>query len=1399
MKTPVLLFLAWGALATGILAASDRDLETGFRQPPASARPWVYWFPLDGNITSNGITLDLEAMRRVGIGGVLYMETDQGAPPGPAKFAGPLWRDLFKHLCAEADRLGLEVNMNNDAGWCGSGGPWITPELSMQRVVWAETNVTGPRRFDAVLPQAKPVRDFYRDIAVFAFPTPASNHVIPHLRGKSAHTTEEIPLRAAFPKLTAEAVVPRDRWVNVTSKLGRDGRLSWDVPAGSWTLLRLGHTTTGKDNHPAPVDGRGLECDKLSKQAAEAHFAGLMGKIIADNQGRVGETRTLVSTHIDSWEVGSQNWTPKFREEFRRLRGYDVLPYLPVMSGRVVDSLEVSERFLWDVRMTVNELLLANYAGHFRTMAHRHGMRLSIEAYGSPTDNLAYAGRCDEPMGEFWSWSRFGAASSCTEMASAAHVYGKPILGAEAFTATDAERWLGHPGNIKDLGDWAFCEGINRFVFHRYALQPWPDARPGMSMGPWGLHYERGQTWWEPSRAWHAYLARCQFMLQQGLFVADLCFLAPENSPREFKSPVKSGHHRPGYNFDGCPPEVVLTRMKVKNGRLVLPDGMSYRMLVLPRVPTMTPRLLGKIRDLVRDGATIVGAPPVKSPSLSGFPKCDDEVRKLATELWGAMAVPGSAGAASEPPERGTTQTERRVGKGRVIWGGEFRPYDVASADQADPLRGAKWIWRKEGHPARSAPPGKRFFRKTVNAEGAIQSARLTMTADNAFECWVNGRRVGSGDTFQRSYTMNVTSSLKPGANRIAVAAVNATDSPNPAGLIGRLTIKYRDGRTQGIPTDATWEAASTVKGPWTTDAAATAGWAAALELGPLGMEPWGDVEQSLPSSDPTPDINILCRMLAQMGVPPDFAAQGRSGPSTALRHIHKRVGDADVYFLANKNLQPETALCSFRVQGRRPELWWPETGRTVRVAIYQEAEGCTRLPIELQSQESVFVVFRHAGQPERDRIVSVSRDGETVMDLAWQARQDPASDNNAGVTNSFTMAVWAKPEADTELPPETNSGVVGFGPGRNDALFPPPGHEVYADESHAGAGLAIGRNGVAVFEHSADYFAPVLVFAGPITNWTHVAVVYRGGEPSLFLDGKLVRKGLKSQFIVHPGAGVRHGRSVAPFKGQLGAFEPLDRALDATDLARLIPAMPRPASRLHTGALELTDTADGAIEARVSEPGTYVLSSAGGQTRHFTVKSLPAPQEIAGPWEVRFDPKWGGPAQPVIFATLDDWSRRPEDGIRYYSGAAVYRTTFSLRVPPSTLHRLFLDLGQVAVMAEVNLNGKDLGILWKAPYRVDVTDALKSGDNSLEVKVVNLWINRQIGDEQLPEDSERNPNGTLKAWPQWLQEGKPSPTGRYTFTSWRLWKKNDRLAESGLLGPVRLHTAERVVLKEPG
>jgi hypothetical protein len=624
---PVLLVLC---LVAACAPQKEDALAAGFADPPDSARPWVYWFWLNSNITRAGITADLEAMKRVGIGGVLIMEVDQGAPVGPAAFMGAEWRELFKFAVAEAARLGLEINMNDDAGWNGSGGPWITPEQSMQKIVWTETGLTGPARFEAELRRPEAVRDYYRDIVVLAFPTPGDTRIA-EIKGKALYERREIP-PAGETKLPAGMTIARDRMVDLSVQMAADGRLAWDVPAGKWTVLRLGHTSTGVENAPAPASGRGLECDKLSKEGIEAQFAGMMAKLVAD-VGPEAVKNTLVATHIDSWENGAQNWTARMREEFLTRRGYDPFTYLPTVTGMVVDSLEISERFLWDLRQTASELVIENYAGHMAGLARRSGLRFSCEAYGGPCDDLAYGGRADEPMGEFWIGG--GAWETLKLMASAAHVYGKPILGAEAFTAGDRERWLHHPASIKALGDRAFCEGVNRFVFHRYAMQPWLDYRPGMTMGPWGLHYERTNTWWELAGPWHEYLARCQYMLRQGTFRADILYIRPEGSPQEYK-----WHERNGYDYDDGTAEVVLTRMSVKDGRLVLPGGMSYRALVLPDTTRMTPELLRKVKELAEAGATIFGPTrPTKAPGLTDYPKCDEDVARLAEEIWAGGKV----------------------------------------------------------------------------------------------------------------------------------------------------------------------------------------------------------------------------------------------------------------------------------------------------------------------------------------------------------------------------------------------------------------------------------------------------------------------------------------------------------------------------------------------------------------------------------------------------------------------------------------------------------------------------------------------------------------------------------------------------------------------------------------
>jgi len=748
----------------------------------------------------------------------------------------------------------------------------------------------------------------------------------------------------------------------------------------------------------------------------------------------------LTMAHIDSWEVGSQNWTPGFHEDFLKRRGYDPIRYLPILTGRPVESRETTERFLWDLRRTVADLLLENYAGHMREICNQHGLSLSIEAYGDgPYQDVAYAGRVDVPMCEFWTgapaWSD-QLESYCKEMASAGHIYGKPIIAAESFTSGAVSgKWQNHPFSLKPLGDQIYTLGTNRFVFHRYSMQPWLDRKPGMTFGPFGLHYERTNTWWEQSRAWHTYLARCQALLQRGQFVADVACLGSEGSPQIFpKRDSAEPTIPPGYDFDDVPAEVILDQATtVRDGRVVLASGMSYQVLVLPPGRTMTPALVAKIKDMVAAGATVVGPPPIQSPSLADYPHCDTEAQRIAAEVWGDCD--------------GESITENHFGKGKVMWG-------------------------------------------------------------------------------------------KP-----------------------------------------------------------------------------------------------LLEVLAGLDSPPDFACKNVA-VGEQIRYIHRADHGEDLYFVASAFPEAKRFQCTFRVKGKKPELWWPATGQIEPIAVYEEAGKSTVVPLALDPYGSVFVVFRQASQPER--VVSVRRD-------------------------------------DVEI-----SGV-------------------------------------------------------------------------------------------------------AP--------------------------KPIPAIQLQHKPVVVTLSGNAGYHIEVSHPGKYELKTASGRKLSVEVPSLPDPLEIKGPWELEFPKGWKAPER-VTLERLISWTDHPHPGVKYFSGTGTYHRRFELPAGFAAPDRAwYLDLGRVAVIAEAKLNEHDLGILWKPPFRVDITEALQTGPNELTVNVVNLWPNRLIGDDMLPPDCDWIPNDqpgnpvppthgwVLARWPQWLLEDKPSPTGHVTFAAWKLWFKDDPLMESGLLGPVQIvPTARRMV-----
>jgi hypothetical protein len=313
------------------------------------------------------------------------------------------------------------------------------------------------------------------------------------------------------------------------------------------------------------------------------------------------------------------------------------------------------------------------------------------------------------------------------------------------------------------------------------------------------------------------------------------------------------------------------------------------------------------------------------------------------------------------------------------------------------------------------------------------------------------------------------------------------------------------------------------------------------------------------------------------------------------------------------------------------------------------------------------------------------------------------------------------------------------------------------------------------------------------------VTVVYRDNQPSLYLNGKFAHTGLRSTFTAHCGVGVKHIRGIAPFRGGEGEFSKFDRALSDSEIAALARTMPLPKTPVETVPIELFRTQRREIYGQAWLPGAYRCETADGKTVSFNVGDLPEPTDLSTSWNVRFPPNWGAPEQ-IKLDHLISWSEHPDSGVKYFSGTAIYAKTF--RHPANLFGndlRLYLDLGKVAVIAQVKLNNQDLGTLWKPPFRTEITKFLRPAENRLEIKVVNLWPNRMIGDEQLPEDSDRNANGTLKAWPDWLEAGQPSPAGRYSFTTWRLWTKDSQLQQSGLIGPVRIIAAREILAESNG
>lgn len=449
----------------------------------------------------------------------------------------------------------------------------------------------------------------------------------------------------------ASLLVHAGRVTDISGYLQGD-TLLWEVPPGEWEIVRTGMLPTYVTNFPAlEGDGLGLEVDKMSKTHLQAHFDAFIGEIYRRIPAEDRKTWKVVVA--DSYEVGGQNFTDDFLASFERAYGYSAVPFLPVFDGTVVESQDASDRFLWDMRKLVAEQLSYNHVGELTRLSHQHGLTTWLENYGHwgfMGEFLQYGGQADEVAGEFWSEGDLGnvenrAASSC------AHIYGKRKVSSESFTC-GGKAYSRYPRVMKQRGDLFFSEGINNSLLHVYISQKPEYKRPGLNTW-YGNEFNRNNTWYSHLDLFTDYLKRCNFMLQQGLNVADVCYFIGEDTPK------MTGITQPvlpkGYQFDYINAEVILRDMTVKDGMLTLPHGTSYRMLVLPELKTMRPGLLAKIKQLVADGGVILGPRPERSPSYEDYPHADEHVRDMAGQLWGDVD--------------GVQTRSARFGKGLVLNG----------------------------------------------------------------------------------------------------------------------------------------------------------------------------------------------------------------------------------------------------------------------------------------------------------------------------------------------------------------------------------------------------------------------------------------------------------------------------------------------------------------------------------------------------------------------------------------------------------------------------------------------------------------------------------------------------------------------------------------------------------
>ena len=688
-----------GMSASGGEAATDRATDRlsaeAFAEPPLHARPGSFWDWLNGSITQEQISRDLTAMKEAGMRGgeiwdvAAYADPDGRVPAGPP-FLGPESTRLMVHAIHEADRLGLEIGIVASSGW-NAGGSWIPPEHAGKGLYHSATAVTGPKQVQLELPLPDIPKECPRDAG-----------------GRPVYLREVAVL--AVPRDPAKVLSGVDQVLDLTTRVDAKGHLRWDVPEGDWDILRFVCSNHGQQLIvPSPNSG-GPMIDFFDPRATEFHLQHIVSTILKELGRESFEGTSFQTLEFDSMELdGFTPWSGIMATEFERRAGYPVIRYLPLLAGWKLADEDAGERFLYDWRKLVSDLLIDSHYAAARKFLAAYGLKLIAEAGGpgppiwdsNPVDGIKALGAVDIPRGEFW--IRHRGIFLVKAIASAAHVYDKRLVDAEAFTTW--RRWIDGPLDHKRLADRALGEGLNCFSLHTFASSPPEAGLPGWAYHA-GTDINPSATWWPMAGALMDYLARCSYMLRQGWFVADVCYYYGDQAPN-FHPPLCNVPEKPLLDglaplndYDVCSSEVILGRMRVEQGRIVLPDGMSYAALVLPEQDHIPANVLAKIHALVTEGATVIGHQrPTRSPGLKDRESETAKVLRLAGELWGQAEMSAK--------QDTTDVLIRPIKKGRFIVArdrtaalrkiGVAPDFEIAGHDKSD-LGPLDFVHRKTTH-----------------------------------------------------------------------------------------------------------------------------------------------------------------------------------------------------------------------------------------------------------------------------------------------------------------------------------------------------------------------------------------------------------------------------------------------------------------------------------------------------------------------------------------------------------------------------------------------------------------------------------------------------------------------------------------------------------------------------